>query len=111
MLSAQEPESVQLRLIRKAKKLGITLGDPNKLNSTQIEKDTTEKTKAKTVEIVEQSGLRDRIKKRKACWKMCENTWKADFQERCFTLSALLKKTCEKDVFKERLLCVRQKCR
>ena len=113
VLPVQELEPVPSKIIRKIRNIGITMEDPEKLTSTQVRKKTTRKTKmiTRTIKIVEQASLGDRIKKRKACWKRCENTWKVNVQELCSFLSDLLRPHCKKELFKERLSCVSQNCR
>ena len=98
-------------MIRKARNIGIILGNPEESTSTQAHKNTTGKTKVRTVNIAEQKGLTDQIKKRKACWKTCENTWKVNIQERCLALSDSTRRLCKKELFKERISCVSQNCR
>ena len=113
VVTVQKPDSVQSKVIRKTKNTGITLGALEKSTSSKGTNKTTEKikTNTRTVKSIEQTSLRDRIKKRKACWKTCENTWKVDFQERCSVLSDSLMQHCKKELFKERLTCVRENCR
>ena len=103
-LSVQEPKPVQSKVTRKARNTGVTLAAPEK---------STEKTKTSkgTVKIVGPASLKERIKRRKACWKACENTWKFNIQERCFALSNSLRQDCKKELFQERLSCVSQNCR
>ena len=111
LLPSQKLQSAQSRLIRKLKNLGITPGGSEKSTATQIKNNTNEKTKTRPVKIVERASLRDRVKERKACWKACENTWKVNFQERCFALLGALKNHCKKELFKERITCVRKSCK
>ena len=112
-LSVQEPKPVQSKVTRKARNTGITLAAPEKSTSTQVKEKSTEKTKTSkgTVKIVGPASLKERIKRRKACWKACENTWKFNIQERCFALSNSLRQDCKKELFQERLSCVSQNCR
>ena len=113
VLPIQKPEPVQSKMIRKARNIGVTLSSPKKSTSTKGANKTTEKNKtnARTARFIEQTILKDRIKERKACWKTCENTWKVDFKERCSVLSDSLMQHCKKELFKERLTCVRKNCR
>ena len=101
-----KPVAIKTRVSKKAWSIGITLGTPNKSSSLKNTSKITKKTKDP-----KHASLQDQINHRKACWKVCENIWKVGVLKRCSALSDLLHNSCKKDLFKERLSCVRKNCR
>lgn len=112
ILTIKKDQPNPSNLIRRAREIGITIGIPEESILTESEV-TVDKTKrvASSVKTVEYLSRRNRIEKRKACWKKCENMWKVNVEKRCSSLSALLQEVCEKDLFKEHLFCVTTNCK
>ena len=101
-----KPVAIKTRVSKKARSIGVTLGTPNKSSSLKNTSKITKKTKDP-----KHASLQNQINHRKACGKVCENIWRVDVLKQCSALSDLLRNSCKKDLFKERLSCVRKNCR
>ena len=109
----KEPILIKSKVRKKASNREILLRATKKSLANKIESKETEKNKksSKASGGSEQLSLKERINKRKICWKVWENAWRVKLRKNCSTLLDSLRQECKKIYFKDRLICVRENCK
>ncbi len=60
--------------------------------------------------VLEMASIEDRTVRKKACWFRCEKAWQISLEEECSGKIDKEAKTCRREVFQNRLTCVRKRC-